>query len=73
MADWCYEQIAIHGPRDEAEIRSRLAKGWELVGYTLRGRASRGVRHAIVRARRTDSVSAEPRPKWNRGLKQQAR
>ena len=69
MADWCYEQIAIHGPRDEAEIRSRLATGWELVGYTLRGRAKQGVRHAIVRARRSEPASAAPAPKWNRGLK----
>ncbi|HVA24440.1 MAG TPA: hypothetical protein VMW62_08605 [Chloroflexota bacterium] len=69
MADWRYEQIAIHGPRDEDEIRIRLATGWELVGYTLRGQAARGVRHAIVRAKRAESVIAVQRPKWNRGVK----
>jgi hypothetical protein len=70
MADWRYEQIAIHGPRDEDEIRSRLATGWELVGYTMRGRATSGVRHAIVRERRTEPAIAVQRPKWNRGVKQ---
>ena len=68
MANWQYEQIAIHGPRDEAEIRMRLASGWELVGYTVRGRVSGGVRHAIVRARRAESAAVQaPAPKWNRG------
>ena len=70
MADWRYEQIAIHGPRDEDEIRSRLAMGWELVGYTMRGRTNRGVRHAIVRARRAEPATTVQRPKWNRGVKQ---
>jgi len=72
MADWRYEQIAIRGPRDEDEIRSRLATGWELVGYTLRGRAS-SIRHAMVRARRAETASTVQRPKWNRGLKQAQR
>ena len=71
MADWRYEQIAIRGPRDEDEVRERLATGWELVGYTMRRRASSvGVRHAIVRAPRGDPNPTVQVPKWNRGVKQ---
>ena len=68
MADWQYEQIAIHGQRDEDKVRDRLAGGWELVGYTRRGRLGTGVRHAILRLRRIGDATA-PRPKWNRGLR----
>jgi hypothetical protein len=36
----------------------------------MRGRATSGVRHAIVRERRTEPAIAVQRPKWNRGVKQ---